>query len=83
MTTPDPSLSTEPDERDNPANWPDGAPWLSTGQKPLDPKPWVNDYGDRHATQRLAVPGISRGSDRFLPEPQYSQDLSAYENGAK
>lgn len=52
-------------------------PSPSTEPKPLDPLPWLNPHA------------MTRQSDNrdgwrvFAPRPEFSQDLSTYENGAK
>jgi hypothetical protein len=48
-------------------------PSLSTEPKGLDPKPWKTVALDRPPYYQQV----------FDPRPEYSQDLSAYENGAK
>lgn len=50
---------------------------LSTGTPTeLDPKPWVDPQGGRWPRRAVT-------DEHLKPRPQYSQDLSAYENGTQ
>lgn len=53
---------------------------LSTGTPTeLDPKPWVGPSGQRYRKEHKVLSGALE----FAPRPQYSQSLSAYEDGTK